>query len=371
MMNCFFYGTLCHAPLRNAVLGRALAAEPAVLPDHAVFWAEGQAFPLILAAPGGRAVGVMLRGLMPDDVARLDFYEGGFGYQAREVPVLAQGGAVPARVYFPQSGQWQPGAGWSLADWAARWGDIVVATAGDVMRLLGQKPAAEVWARHGPMLARGASRLRAAMPSPTMQRRAAETGDVVIATSHQGYGNFFAVEDYVLRHRRFDGRLGPQVTRAAFVSCDAVTVLPYDPKRDRVLLVEQFRIGPLARGDAQPWLLEPIAGRIDAGESPEAAARREAVEEAGLTLGALLSVASYYPSPGAKSEYIYSYVALCDLPDGVAGTFGLASEAEDIRGHLLSFDDFQALVDSGEANSAPLLLTALWLARARDRLRTG
>jgi len=86
-------------------------------------------------------------------------------------------------------------------------------------------------------------------------------------------------------------------------------------------------------------------------------------------LGALLPVSNYYPSPGAKSEFLYSYVAIADLPDGVEGVFGLAEEAEDIRGHLLSFAEFMALVDSGEVNNAPLVLTAFWLARERARLR--
>ncbi len=164
--------------------------------------------------------------------------------------------------------------------------------------------------------------------------------------------------------------MSPVVNRAAFVSGDAVTVLPYDPLRDRVLLVEQFRTGPFARGDHTPWQLEAIAGRIDPGETPEDCARREAVEEAGLTLGALLPVAGYYPSPGAKSEFIYSYVALCDLPDGSAGVFGVAEEAEDIRGHLISFDRLMELVASGEASNAPVLLSALWLQRERGRLRS-
>jgi ADP-ribose pyrophosphatase len=122
-----------------------------------------------------------------------------------------------------------------------------------------------------------------------------------------------------LSHRRFDGGMSPLITREIFISGDAVTVLPYDPVRDRVLLIEQFRTGALGRGDPLPWQLEAIAGRIDPGEAPEDAARREAVEEAGLMLGRLEPVAEYYPSPGAMTEYIYSYVALCDLPDGVAG----------------------------------------------------
>jgi len=369
MKHLFFYGTLCHLPLLRAVLGHDVAPEPAVLPGHAVFWAQGQAFPLILAVPGGRAGGVLLRDPTPQDVARLDFYEGGFGYGAREVAVLAPGGAVPARVYFPAPDQWQAGAAWQLADWAAIWGETVVATAGDFMALMGARPAAEVWARYQPMLVRGASRVRAATAAPTAVRRSVQRGDVVVEGFRQSYADFFALEDYTLRHRRFDGSLSATLARAAFVSGDAVTVLPYDPGRDRVLVIEQFRVGPMARGDAQPWVLEAIAGRIDPGESAEACARREALEEAGLTLGALLAVAHYYPSPGATSEYLYSYVALCDLPDGAAGTFGLAHEAEDIHGHVLGFDDMMALVASGEINNAPLLLTALWLARERDRLR--
>jgi hypothetical protein len=69
------------------------------------------------------------------------------------------------------------------------------------------------------------------------------------------------------------------------------------------------------------------------------------------------------------TEYIYSYVAICDLPDGVAGVFGAVEEAEDIRGHLLSFDALMAVVAGGEVANAPMILTAFWLARERERLR--
>jgi nudix-type nucleoside diphosphatase (YffH/AdpP family) len=192
---------------------------------------------------------------------------------------------------------------------------------------------------------------------------------VVVSGARLPYANFFAVEEYEVSWRQFDGGMSPSVTRAVFVSGDAVTVLPYDPVRDRVLVVEQFRAGPLARGDAQAWQIEAIAGRIDPGETPEQAARREAVEEANLRLDRLLEVARYYPSTGGVSEYIYSYVALTDLPDGSAGVFGVEGEAEDIRGHLISFDRLMDLVASGEVENAPLIITALWLQRERARLR--
>ena len=371
MANFFFYGTLCHAPLLDLVLGRAAAGQPAHLPDHAVFWAEGGAFPLIVAQPGGQAEGVLLTDLTEAEADRLDYYEGGFGYQTRDVPVQAASGAVLARVYFPAPGRWQPGAVWSLADWAARYGAAAVATAGDFMALMGHVPAEAVAARYGAMLVRGGSRVRAAAPSPTQLRRKAAAEDLNVLQRSQTYAKFFAVEDWRLGWRQFDGSMGDPAERAVFVSGDAVTVLPYDPQRDRVLLIEQFRPGPMARGDTAAWQLEAIAGRIDPGETPQQAGRREAVEEAGLTLGTLLPVAEYYPSPATLTEYLYSYVGLVDLPDGAAGIFGEADEAEDIRGHVISFDHMMDLVSSGEIANAPLILTALWLQRERARLRAG
>jgi nudix-type nucleoside diphosphatase (YffH/AdpP family) len=212
-----------------------------------------------------------------------------------------------------------------------------------------------------------ASRLRAVDARGAGLRQG--TGEVLADVPEPAHAGFFAVNLHHLRHRRFDGRFSDPLTREVFVVGDAVTVLPYDPVRDRVLLIEQFRMGPFGRGDPLPWQLEAIAGRIDPGETPEAAARREAVEEAGLVLGALEKVAEYYPTPGAVAEYLYSYVALCDLPDGVAGVFGAEDEGEDIMGHLVSFDRLVEVMAAGEIGNAPLLLTVLWLQRERARLR--
>lgn len=369
MTNFFFYGTLCHAPLLDTVLGRPAQAEPATLADHAVHWAAGGAFPLILPRKGDRAEGLLLENLTEAETARLDFYEGGFDYLTREVPVQAGDRRVIARVYFPQPGRWQPAAPWSLADWTARYGAAAVATAAEFMSLMGTRPAHDLAARYPSMLTRGAAHVRAQSPQPATLRHAASPDDVQVTARRHPYGRFFAVEEWDIAWRQFDGRMGRPAERALFVMADAVTVLPYDPVRDRVLLIEQFRAGPLARGDTAAWQLEAIAGRIDPGETPETAARREALEEAGLTLSALIPVGQYYPSPGAITEYLYSYVALTDLPDGVAGIFGLEEEAEDIRGHLIPFDRMMDLVATGEIANAPLILTALWLQRERARLR--
>ena len=366
MTDIFLSGALCHAPLLRAVIGRSPGLQSATLSDYSLNWNEDHPAGWMQPAPGQRVSGGVAAGLSEEEMARLAFYAEVLGLTAQVAEVTVAGAPARCRLWSAAV----PGRGlpWDEAAFLAHWAGAVTATADDVMVLYGTRPAADLRGRYGPMLVRGASRARAG-GGVTALRRQAQAEDIEVIARRQPYASFFAVEEYDLRFRRFDGAMSPVVSRAVFISGDAVTVLPYDPVRDRVLLIEQFRAAVLARGDDQPWLLEVIAGRVDPGETPQEAARREAVEEAGLALGELLEVAGYYPSPGAKAEYLYSYVALTDLPDGTAGTFGLATEAENIRGHLISFDQLMALVRSGEAANAPLILTALWLERERGRLR--
>lgn len=369
MTAMFFYGTLCHAPLRAVVLGREVAVRPARLDGYAVRLAQDEGFPILVEQTGGAVEGLLTEPLTEGDLARLGFYEGGFAFALRAVTLEAGGAPAPAAVFWPEEGRWQPGAAWDLAAWQDRWGDTVTETARDVMALYGRADPAAVLARYPQMLVRGGARVRARQTKPTTQRRAAAPGDVQVAEFRQPYARFFAVEEHDISWRRFNGEMTPPVTRATFVSADAVVVLPYDPLRDRVLVVEQFRMGPFVRGDAQPWLLEPVAGRIDGGETPESCALRETEEEAGLTLRGLVAGPSCYASPGAKTEYLYTFVGLADLPDGTGGIAGLEVETEDIRGHVMPFDRLIELIDSGEVDLAPLIVLAYWLDRQRPRLR--
>ena len=184
------------------------------------------------------------------------------------------------------------------------------------------------------------------------------------------YDGFFSVAEYDLSFTKFDGSKSEVVTRSALISFDAVIVLPYDPVNDRVLLVEQFRAGPYARRDRNPWCIEPIAGLIDQGETPEEAGLREAHEEAGLTISHLELVARSYPSPGISTEFFHQYVGITSLPETTSLVSGLTSEAEDIRSHICCFSDFLKMIEAGQITVGPAILLGFWLAQNKDKLRS-
>lgn len=374
MIPHFFYGSLRHIPLLKAVIGDTahLDMQSAFLADHQVFWAKGKGFPLIGPLVGAQAPGLMVSGLTAQDVERLDYYEGGFDYALLNVAVRVGDQDHTAQVFFARDGVWQAGEPWHLDDWVRKWAAINVRAALEFMEGFGLVPVDEMLNRFAQINQRAASFVRAANGvRPSSIATQMDRRDVHVVQSRRPYSNFFAVQENDLGFSQFDGGPSQTVNRAAFVSGDAVSVLPYDPVRDRVLVIEQFRFGMFVRGDNRPWSLEPIAGRIDPGESPKNAAHREAAEEAGLTINRLIEIAQYYPSAGGVSEYLYAYLGIAELPDDVAGIGGLQAEGEDIKSHVLDFDQFMDIITSSEVQDGNLILSGHWLARHRDQIRQG
>lgn len=247
---------------------------------------------------------------------------------------------------------------------------VEACVARDIGRVIASPTAANTPINRAGLVMRARSFVRAQDDSARVGLRAGfSASDVDVLDHALPYARYFDVSDVTLRHKRFDGGTSDQVVRSVLRAADAVTVLPYDPVSDQVVLVEQFRPGAFVRGDANPWVLEPVAGRCDGDEPVEVVAEREMVEEAGLSLQSLHSVGNYYPSPGCLSEYLYSFVGLVDLSDAQTGVHGLSTENEDIRTHFLAFDAAMALIKSGEADNGPLLLSLYWLAANRARLR--
>lgn len=365
----FLYGTLCDADLFGIVAGVPFEAQPARLEGARVAWVAGENFPVLIEG-GGTADGVIVE-VDARARARMDFYELGFGYEIAERKVRTAERQVTALVYYPEAGRWPEGSPWSLADWQAEHGALTRLAAEDYMALIDTLDA-DAAARAFPQIRmRASSRLRARSdPSPEIAPAIAHR-KVVPERTGLPYTDYFAVREDWLAFPRFGGGESPLVKRATFMGGDAVTVLPYDPAADTVLVVRQFRHGAFCRGDPNPWTLEPAAGRIDPGETPEECALRELAEESGVEGGELHLVGRYYPSPGAYSEYLFSYIAIADLSGRDRSVAGLDSEDEDIMAHVLPFEDAMAMIASGAVNTGPLILSLGWLALNRERLRAG
>lgn len=182
-------------------------------------------------------------------------------------------------------------------------------------------------------------------------------------TSFQGY---FRIDRYTLRHRRHDGGWTAPMTREIFERGHASAVLLYDPVRDEVGLIEQFRPGALAAG-WHPWLIEVVAGIIDDGATPEAVAIREAHEEASVTIQDLVPICTYLVTPGGSSESMALYCARVDAGT-LGGIHGLEEEGEDIRVFSVPSDEAIDWIASGRVVNSCAIIALQWLALNRQRL---
>ena len=170
----------------------------------------------------------------------------------------------------------------------------------------------------------------------------------------------FRIERYHLRHTLHAGGMSETLSRELFERGQVAAVLPVDPVRDEVILIEQFRIGPYAVG-WDPWLLEGVAGIIEDEESPEDVARRETLEEAGCEIIDLVPVMRYISSPGACSETVALYCGRVDT-SAAGGVHGLADEGEDIKVMVYPVAKAIGLLDSGRIVNAKTIIALQWLA---------
>ncbi|ACR67441.1 ADP-ribose diphosphatase [Edwardsiella ictaluri] len=191
--------------------------------------------------------------------------------------------------------------------------------------------------------------------------------DVEIIARETCYRGFFSLDRYRFRHRLFNGEMSGEVVREVFERGHAAVLLPYDPRRDEVVLIEQLRM-PAYTSSHTPWLLEMVAGMIEMGESVEQVARREAQEEAGITVGRCQPVLSYLASPGGTSERLSIVVGEVDATTAF-GVHGLAEEHEDIRVHVVSRAQAYRWVEQGVIDNAASVIALQWLALNHRRLR--
>ena len=183
---------------------------------------------------------------------------------------------------------------------------------------------------------------------------------------HTGYDGFFRLDQLHIRHELFSGGFA-EIRRECLERGNAAAVIQYDPVRDEVVMVEQFRVGGIG-SPGGPWMLEVVAGIVEPGETPEAVAQREAVEESGCTVSRIEFVCEFVLSPGGCSERIFLYCGRVDASE-VGGIHGLADEGEDIRVLSVAFDGAMGWLREGKITSAISVIALQWLALNRDYLR--
>jgi len=181
------------------------------------------------------------------------------------------------------------------------------------------------------------------------------------------FKGFYKLDKLHVRHELFAGGMSKEISRELFVRHDAVCVLPYDAKRDEVVLIEQFRVGAMKKTN-NPWLIELVAGLIDKDEQPEEVAHREAEEEAGLKFEALWPITKYFPSPGGSDEFVHLFLGRCSS-EGAGGLHGLEAEGEDIPVTVWSFDDALQAMKDGTIKNASTIIALQWLALNRAEIR--
>ncbi|MEY3107097.1 MAG: ADP-ribose diphosphatase [Pseudomonadota bacterium] len=180
------------------------------------------------------------------------------------------------------------------------------------------------------------------------------------------YSGFFRMEKYCLQHTLYAGGWSAEINRELFVRGSCVAVLLYDPERDKVVLIEQFRAGAILNPD-RAWLVEIVAGAIEENETAKEVAYRESIEEAGCDIQELIVINEFYTTPGGASERITLFCGKIDSSK-VGGIHGLDHEDEDIWVRTVDFDEAYRMVENNEIESAIPIIAIQWLALNKEKI---
>mgnify|MGYP001357828509 FL=1 len=371
-MDIFVFGTLRSDTLRKIVLGRDMSSDDiceATIQDFQVYWAKEGPFPVMIPEPNSEAHGLVLKNLNEPDVERLNYYELGFDYVLATTSVETNAGQIGVSAYFCNRSDMATSKLWSFDDWLSDHSEIQYLAAREFLDFFGTKFGDTAKVMYHSILKRAEVFVsEGSTPSSAIEIGPDLNTNIQIEDLKREYLGFFALNQVDLKYPFFDNSTSGVKSRTILMGSEASLILPYDPILDKVLLVEQFRIGPFCRGDKAPWVYEPVAGMIEFGEKPEDAAKREVFEEAGIQVTKLVKINSGYPNPGEATTYFYNYIGIVDLSDYSPGIYGVRDEGEDIRTHVCDFKEVFNWSISNKLRVLPLNTMVLWLALNKLKL---
>lgn len=192
--------------------------------------------------------------------------------------------------------------------------------------------------------------------------------DVKISATESLHAGHFKVKKHTLKFKKFSGEWSQSIEREQICVTNSAAMVLYDPKEDKLVMIEQLRIGALHQ-QPSPWLLEIIAGYLEAGEPAEQAVVREAKEEANCEVQRVIPILEYYTTPGGCTERTSVFCGLCDS-SVAGGIYGNEHEQEDIKVHVVSADDMFLHLERGMVTSSSTVIALQWLKLNRDQLHS-
>ena len=196
------------------------------------------------------------------------------------------------------------------------------------------------------------------------------SGRAVIERERRAFDDFFKIDEFLVSHEQIDGTMSAGQRRLVFERGNAVAVLLLNVDMKSVVLVEQFRAAVLVgrrrddRSTTDGWIIETVAGAIEANETPQAAAIRETFEETGYQIRELRLISKFFTSPGGVSERVFLYFAKVTDTDRIGKGGGV--DDEDIKVVQLAIDELFDRLAHGSIEDPKLLIGAYWL---QDRLK--
>ena len=180
------------------------------------------------------------------------------------------------------------------------------------------------------------------------------------------YGGHFKVTKYQITHEKYSGGDTPLLQRELVARNDAVAMVAFDPHADKIVLIEQFRIGALK--EQQPWLIEIVAGLVEDNEMPEEVVVRECQEEIGCKPSELIKIAGFYTSPGGNSEWVDLYIGKVAVTE-ISKNGGLEHEGEDIKITVVPVTDVPYMLSTGEVRSAIAIIGLQWFMMNHENIK--
>ena len=196
--------------------------------------------------------------------------------------------------------------------------------------------------------------------------------EIKIVSESRVYDGYLKIDEAVISESE-GSEEQIQYSRFKITRPDAAAILVYNADEDTVILVKQYRYPAVGRVDGD--IYEIPAGKVDKGETPEAAALREVKEEVGYDIkeGNMIFMSEYFPSVGYSTEIIHLFAATVTNSDKTSDGGGVEGEHENINIHSIPASDFFKMISSGEIIDGKTIMgaNAFWHLRNDQFIQLG